>query len=655
MRSNVSGGGFYNSEPRNYGRGFGRGNPRPYQSSQPPPSPQPSRKGDLFVEAGKLAVEYLVSNGLLSSDVLSGKTQNGSSQERELPSSLDIRSVATARPRATSPDGVSTSRRSPNDQDKSFGKTYSRERRTYGSSRSNSFDGSRENGRLGSLAEKTSPSQATKAGYDKTPEDSSKEEVSDEHVSRSTELVAKDDKHSDEKHDTEMCNPLVDSDSKVAFSHQDKDDEELSKPTDKVKETKDGACNDDKEEENKRDESPIMYSGNSIISSTKENTSVGKVHSFLTDNSPMCDPPLISEEKISDVSGKGDVMSGFPSTNEIPSSNYPGNALSDHSFSCAEALSRVGAINQRESVEPLSFTDKGFSLEHESIGLPGSEMCSSVAKDRGEKRALEEECAIEGAKKPRQWLSVAQSDEYLQLSCLRDKKPISVGKRVDGVFNEPADQNCFPNVSLPLKGGVHSGINHGEEKQSFSSSYKICDLNLMEGSDMHESHGASALLYPSLAAPKKELRIDVDLSMNDNCRFTSEFDGTGFARKDVEIIDLESPTMAEGKTSEFSTKNAESGIASVENISDNPQHPNDNPDGSDGYGLMISELLGNEAPNCSTVQPDINSLHNDMGLHHGEGMFSEDDPIYMSLGEIPLTGLLRAWEPPTQERNPFEL
>lgn len=45
---------------------------------------------------------------------------------------------------------------------------------------------------------------------------------------------------------------------------------------------------------------------------------------------------------------------------------------------------------------------------------------------------------------------------------------------------------------------------------------------------------------------------------------------------------------------------------------------NDIPDSQDGYGLMFSEFLGNDIPNCSPVPPDMNPLHNDMGLHNEE-------------------------------------
>lgn len=53
-------------------------------------------------------------------------------------------------------------------------------------------------------------------------------------------------------------------------------------------------------------------------------------------------------------------------------------------------------------------------------------------------------------------------------------------------------------------------------------------------------------------------------------------------------------------------------------MTNNTQNVNDISGVQDGYGLMISELLGNDMPNCSSVPPDVNSLHSEMGLNNGE-------------------------------------
>ncbi|GFZ17422.1 hypothetical protein Acr_26g0006920 [Actinidia rufa] len=69
----IRGRGMYNSEYRGYNCGFGCGQPKSFQAPPPPP-----RRTDIFMEAGLLAAEYLVSKGLLPPNVLSGRWQNGS-------------------------------------------------------------------------------------------------------------------------------------------------------------------------------------------------------------------------------------------------------------------------------------------------------------------------------------------------------------------------------------------------------------------------------------------------------------------------------------------------------------------------------------------------------------------------------------------------
>lgn len=56
----------------------------------------------------------------------------------------------------------------------------------------------------------------------------------------------------------------------------------------------------------------------------------------------------------------------------------------------------------------------------------------------------------------------------------------------------------------------------------------------------------------------------------------------------------------------------------MDGFPNNAQNSGDMPDVQDGYGLMISELLGAEFSNCASVQGDINSIHNEMPLSNGE-------------------------------------
>ena len=109
-------------------------------------------------------------------------------------------------------------------------------------------------------------------------------------------------------------------------------------------------------------------------------------------------------------------------------------------------------------------------------------------------------------------------------------------------------------MSLPLEGCVESAKEQGEEKQLFSNSFKICDLNLMEASDVRENCDMPILMYPSVSAASKGSLIDIDLSMNNNCSLTSSYNDCGAVRKDIEIIDLESGTFKEGESMNASVR-----------------------------------------------------------------------------------------------------
>ena len=56
----------------------------------------------------------------------------------------------------------------------------------------------------------------------------------------------------------------------------------------------------------------------------------------------------------------------------------------------------------------------------------------------------------------------------------------------------------------------------------------------------------------------------------------------------------------------------------LDGFPNNAQNNGDMPDVQDGYGIMISELLGAEFPNCASVQGDLNSMNNEMPLPNGE-------------------------------------
>lgn len=104
-------------------------------------------------------------------------------------------------------------------------------------------------------------------------------------------------------------------------------------------------------------------------------------------------------------------------------------------------------------------------------------------------------------------------------------------------------------VSLFPNGDVMQSAEF-EEKQLFPSSFKTCDLNLMEASDMNDNHDSDTdLIFPSITeSGKPSASIDIDLSINSNCNLMDKYSKCGFGGKDIEVIDLENDSEQDSKT-----------------------------------------------------------------------------------------------------------
>ncbi|XP_010277827.1 PREDICTED: uncharacterized protein At4g26450-like isoform X2 [Nelumbo nucifera] len=256
--------------------------------------------------------------------------------------------------------------------------------------------------------------------------------------------------------------------------------------------------------------------------------------------------------------------------------------------------------------------------------------------------ALPHEDMRQGAKKPGEWSQsfVTQAHQYFHLHNFRAKQSSTPEERPspDDDVIEVVSQERLVRTDLLPKGGAEKGIEFREEKQLFPSSFKICDLNLMETSDMAENHDDDPVLsFPSTLDGKREVSVDIDLSISSNCNRPDDFDRCLADDKEVVIDDAANEVAKEDQTFNTSQREAATVYPSLERFPNHTENTGDLPDVQDGYGLMISELLGNDMPNCSSVPTDITALHTEMGLHNGEGILGEDDQIYLSLGEIPIS------------------
>ncbi|PSR85444.1 hypothetical protein CEY00_Acc33437 [Actinidia chinensis var. chinensis] len=714
----IRGRGMYNSEYRGYNRGIGRSQPKPFQVPPPPP-----RRTDIFMEAGRLAAEYLVSKGLLPPTVLSGRWKNGSLKNQvgdfqsfrqqegdsaHLPP--EGRDSALARLGNAADEG-SGRRRFGDEYNPTGSRSYVRGRRRMGSFKNYGSDWGREMGRSGSWSDKARASPDRNGDNDSVSGYQEEQQLGNDvgnegQMSRAIELAPK----IDGAGDSEKFQFQDDTSTKASSSNTGKDlaletDVEITKRSDDMEfvnkepvELKDGHSSDQAEKQSDMEGAPIQHfaveddsinkNGGDLLSFCRFAKVPTRTRSSLTTRGSKVDPvPTAEEEKRCDMGQEeNNSVMGPPMRSEVPIEDVSADGTSvdassnqNQSSKCidSDTLEEIPVMSVEDAGElgPMytdpgkyarsqSYADRSFINEQESSeGPPGFGRCSSMIMERGEKRPAQLTDSREGMKKPREWvpLVVTQTDEYYHLSHLKGKQPTSQeGRRSPGdeVILD-TDQERSGVVSLFGRGDAGPCIEYAEEKQLFPGSFKICDLNLMEASESNENPVPvpvpdQILVFPSIPECKKEeTPVDVDLSMSNNCNISSKYDRRGADGKAVEVIDLEDDSVQEDKAFNNSGRKEETVFTDLESFPNHAQSTNDISDVQDGYGLMISELLGADIPNCSSGPSDINSLHNDMALHNGEGILGDDESIYMSLGEIPIS-FLRVWEQPAQEYDkPF--
>ncbi|KAK8542566.1 hypothetical protein V6N12_015160 [Hibiscus sabdariffa] len=706
--------GFYNSEYRSFKRGFGRGqsHPKSFQSHPPPP-----REGtDIFMEAGRLAAEYLVSQGLLPTSVLTAKWQNGRlkkhmgdyqdyrSQEGDNSHlTSNGRTSALARLRSSNSDLGLGRRRYVDDNNSSWSRNLSKGRRKEGSYRGQEY------GRSGSWSDRIRGSPDFEIDDDNVSGHHEESQVGKDvgnglqkHVSNQFALKGEELDNFDDKYilQDELS-------SKASSSRADKDikseaEGELLKITDdstdfrvETGDLKDGSNdNVETEEEGILKDSSFNHSSTEDDISGKASTGLlalcnfakvpTKTRSSLTLKNLKADSVSVNEqESVSDFGtpncpqallednslggSSGDLL--LNKSSDLKPDSELSKDLSVHSF----GLDHMYGVEQGKCTRSQSFPDR--ALLHDSEQELVSDMsslqrsCSMVTvKERGEKRGLEQSDLREGAKKPREWLEpVTAKAEFLPFSDFEGKKvgPVegiaSTSEEVGVIVEKGIQDSLVTNSHFPCGDG-ESSVHYVQEKQLFPNAFKICDLNLMETSDINECHHNDPIIMYS-SAPETKIEastIGIDLSMSNS---NGSAGGNRHANncKEIEVIDLENDCTQEDKTVDNLERKTEPMFVSMNgDITDVP----------DQYdGLMITEFLRNfsscppdeisahplQNENINTLQTeDINPLQNEMSLHNGEGTLADDDSIYMSLGEIPLS-FLPAWEqPPAQEyEKPF--
>ncbi|RDY02783.1 hypothetical protein CR513_13713, partial [Mucuna pruriens] len=656
--------GFYAAEYRQRDAGLGRG-----------------RRGDIFVEAGRLAAEYLVSQGLLPPNALR--------QNHKAP---------VERPSALARLGSADGRRKLGFEE--FGQK-GRRRGSFG--RSNGLDWGREYRRNGSWSDRFRGAAVdVREGEDDNYDNggfSVRHQVEEEQhqyqqqhqncvddalmKSNSNEFAARSEDGGDLNDKDRVSSELLE----VKQSGAGKDvcdvDMEVAVGNDLetvsvgVKEAKDGGGDDDNErlrnlsaqfsdQENSSSAgvvADLVSFCKSVKVPTRTRSSV--MRKILKAGNNGDGSGSGSAHDVGDLQGAEEVLA----ENESVKGSSLGDLLAEKSYEmvhvdadvaevepvrAAEDVNELDAVSKAEDVKELgcqSGQDRGFMQDNNqesSATLPEYGGCSSLAEERGEKRVAEDDDVREDNKKLREWMpSLVPKTEGFFLHT----DPIEVKESPEedeilhiGKVTMTSDQGSLMSSSSQFtEGGDRPFLQCSEQKPTLPSSFRTCDLNLIEASEVHENHvDHPVLIYPpAVSETKKAVPIDIDLTMN-HASVSGKFNTHAASGKEIEVIDLENDSIQEEKSIDNMDRKTETMFPGLEGFSNHAQNAADIHDVQDGYGLMISELLGPDFTNCSSVPGDINSVHNEMGLHGGTGTLAEDDSIYMlfaAVGATPITGL----------------
>lgn len=680
---------MYNSEYRNYNRGGngGGGHSKQFQPPLPPP-----KEADIFMEAGRMAAEYLVSKGMLPPNALSGKWQSDglknqvgnfqgyrSNEAEKIQSSVDSRASAHSRLGNAALD-VGPGRRKYPDEYNSLGYRNSiRGRKRSGSFKNYGLEVSRELGRSGSWTEKIRNSPGAEAESDASvghhDEQPAGKDGSEIHNSSPGETAQEIESETQIVTGLEKRNLVEDADGNNSTLSNEKCI--TSDANDEVTKKSDEEVELDKEQNSYNDLQQKNDEKKEVASSGMEDTLVSEDHVDLVKHCKFLNVPTRARSSLTIKGSKGDQNPINEDENIckresledsgvhiIDVDNSAGNAATNqnHEFkglpsddpTSEKEMNITHSTRSAQSLRSESFPERSVYKEQQADeGLSGFGRSNSMHMERGEKRAIEfNPDGKEDVKKLRQWVPPqdAQSNSSPPISSSMENKPILQEPRTSQAarLTTSPDQNSL-DISLFPKDHADS-CEFMQEKQLFPSSFKTCDLNLVGACDVNENHDADPMLvFPSITQTgKAALPIDVDLSMGNNGNMPNKISKHSVNEKDIEVIDLEKDSAHEDKTFGIPDRRGDTVFTDLDGFSNNVHNANGMPDVQDGYGLMISELLGNDSPNCSSVPTDLNSLHNHMGLQNAEGILADDDSIYMSLGEIPIS-ILGAWEQPTQD------
>ncbi|KAK1316184.1 Uncharacterized protein QJS10_CPA05g02155 [Acorus calamus] len=582
-----------------YNRSFNRRGPPPkHYLPPPPPAPAPSRRADVFLEAGRLAAEYLVSKGLLPPDSL--PPRGGPPMVRDLRGDdrenafVEGRTSALARLGGAVPDAGPLLGRRRYNEDFSGPRNNYRARRRSGPYRGHyGSDLGRENGRNRGFDDAMDgEDDFMHAGYRGDHRGGGGGEYINSGGRRSAFESSAAPLKSGLESDLENFEFPDDSGPKAAS------DVELNKGLIEKSESADvETVEEDREGDGLIDENGgNMETGKEVVKDVVEPIGEEQGGSLLK----LCGFMKVPTRARSSLMHKP-----LKSKTDQTPAKEPMNSM-EEVVEVSTSDPKTGVVN----VESSNASSEEVSDPCKPIGVESSEQC--ITQDDVNEKPIDEDCHIH---------------------CVSEVMQMTSAEEVMADVEGPGDANESPRVE------TKDDPKLGEEKQEFMvASFKICDLNLMDAPDITEVPDED----PVMEEAGKEALLDVGLSMAGN---GSSIDSDNVEEdKLIQVIDLE----VEDNPCDSSNEKGQLMYPSIESFLNQQVNPDGLPEIQDGYGLTIPEFFGSDIGNCSSVQADINNLQTGMTLHGGQVAPGVDDSLYISLGELPLNYMdMEVWDHPS--------
>ncbi|CAN6272995.1 unnamed protein product [Urochloa humidicola] len=199
--------------------------------------------------------------------------------------------------------------------------------------------------------------------------------------------------------------------------------------------------------------------------------------------------------------------------------------------------------------------------------------------------------------------------------------------------------------------GAEAVIKMEKGKVDQCSSLNLSDLELVGGMEIAAIHDSQVLVQHSETGssvePHNKQQEAPETFRGANTSATDDLCQLPLENKDIQVTDGK-PVEVGGF--DLSKAKNEMVCSNMDNMMDPGIHIDVLPGIQDGYSLAFTDFLGADMSCYPSTQSD---LHAGLGVNDSEGITVMDDPIYGSLPDIVASGFMDVWGQPTQDYVKF--